>query len=55
MCPFCITSIALATVGGGAAGGVAALALKQFIPVRRGNVRPDESKPKSSGANHERK
>jgi hypothetical protein len=45
--PFCITSIALVTAGGGAAGGVAALVLKQLMPVRRGNVRSDESKLKS--------
>ena len=44
MCPFCITSIALVTAGGGTAGGVAALVLKQLMPVRRGNVRSDESK-----------
>ncbi len=47
MCPFGITSIALVTAGGGAAGGVAALVLKQLMPVRRGNVRPDESKLRS--------
>lgn len=47
MCPFCITSIALVTAGGGAAGGVAALVLKQLMPVRHGNVRSDESKLQS--------
>ena len=47
MCSFCITSIALVTAGGGAAGGVATLVRKQLMPLRRGNVRPDESKLKS--------
>ncbi len=30
MCPFCITSIALVTAGGGAAGGIAALIRKRI-------------------------
>jgi hypothetical protein len=46
MCPFCITTIALVTAGGGAASGIAALALKQLLSARSGNVRPDESKAK---------